>query len=100
MVKTELVKEIANKVNEANTGIEVKKDTVSAVLDALTDVIKDAVKKDDKVSIPDIGSFTVKTVKERTGTINLGSKKGETYSVPEHKEPKFTMSPKLKKILV
>jgi len=106
MLKAELVKEIVNKVNEENNStdtsnkIEVTKNTVTVVLDALGDVIEDVVKNDDKVTLPKIGTFSVKTVPERKGTIYLGSKKGETYTVPEHKQPKFTMNSKFKKILV
>lgn len=94
MTKLELLKGIVKKAE----GVSQK--DVDAVLVALGEVIEDAVKNGDKVTIPKIGVFSVKEVSERRGTIYLGNRKGEEYVVPQHKEPKFTMNKKLKKILV
>lgn len=94
MTKAELLKGIAEKAEGVT-----KKDA-DTVLAALGEVIEDAVKNGDKVNIPNIGVFSVKDVSERRGIIYLGNRKGEEYVVPQHKEPKFTMNKKLKKILV
>ncbi len=93
MTKAELIKSIGNKVENVN-----QKD-VSAVLDALTSVVEDVVKADDKVAIPGLGTFSVKDVPERRGKILLGDRAGEEYVVAAHKEPKFKMSKSFKGIL-
>ncbi len=93
MTKAELIKSIGIKVANVN-----QKD-IGAVLDALTSVDEDVVKADDKVTIPGIGTFSVKDVPERRGKILLGDRVGEEYVVAAHKEPKFKMSKSFKGIL-
>ena len=41
------------------------------------------------IAIGKIGKFKVKDVPERTGTIMMGDRKGETYTVPAHSEITF-----------
>jgi len=94
MTKSELIKSIGNKVENVN-----QKD-IGAVLDALTSVVEDVIKADDKVAIPGLGTFSVKDVPERRGKILLGDRAGEEYVVAAHKEPKFKMSKNFKGILV
>lgn len=94
MNKSELIKCIRTKVEDIS-----QKD-ISAVLDALTSVVEDVVKADDKVAIPGLGTFTVKNVPERRGTILLGGRAGEEYVIAAHKEPKFKLAKNFKNILV
>lgn len=94
MKKSELIKNIGNQVEN------VRQKEIGAVLDALTSVVEDAVKADDRVTIPGLGTFSVKDVSERHGKILRGERAGEEYSVAAHKEPKFKMSKHFKKILV
>ena len=61
---------------------EVSKKDVKAVIDALPDVIKEVVANDDKVALTGFATFSKKHVEAKTGTIQLGDKKGETWSTP------------------
>lgn len=94
MTKAEMIKEVSGRVENAS-----QKD-ISAVLDALTSVVEDVVKANDKVTIPGLGTFSVKDVPERRGKILLGDRAGEEYIVAAHKEPKFKMSKNFKNIFV
>lgn len=76
MNKTELV----NKISEA---VEVSKKDVKAVIDALPDVIKDAVADGDKVSLVGFATFEKRHVDAKSGTVMMGDKKGETWTTPE-----------------
>jgi DNA-binding protein HU-beta len=89
MTKNEMITAIAE-----NTGIT-KKD-VSAVLDTMTAVVTDALVAGDKVTLPGLCSFETVEVKEKTGTIMMGSRKGETYTTPAHKAPKLKAAKSLK----
>lgn len=82
MNKTELISKIAGK-----TGYT-KKDT-GAVVDALVEAVIEANVAGEEVSIAGFGKFGVNEVAERTGIIQLGDRKGETYVTPAHKAPKF-----------
>lgn len=94
MTKAEMIKEVSERVENVS-----QKD-ISAVLDALTSVVEDVVKANDKVAILGLGTFSVKDVPERRGKILLGDRAGEEYVVAAHKEPKFKMSKNFKNILV
>ena len=93
MNKIELVKHIAEVSTE-----EVNQKQVNAVLTALESVVKDVVLADDEVTIPGICKVKSKLVKERTGKIMMGDRKGETYVTPEHKEGSVKIVTSLKKI--
>ena len=93
MTKSELLKEISNKAT-------VSQKEVSAVLDALSEVVIDVVKADDDVIIPGIGKVSVKVVPERRGKIMMGDRKGEEYVVPEHREPKIKLAKSFKEVLL
>jgi nucleoid DNA-binding protein len=95
MKKNELIKAVQSKVD-----IEIPQKDVAEVLRGLTEVIEDVVKANDSVTIQGIGTFSVKTVPERRGTIMLGERKGEEYVIAEHDEPKFKFSKSFKNILV
>lgn len=92
MTKTELINALAE-----NTGLT-KKD-VGAVVDSLTAVVTDALVAGDKVTLPGLCSFETVEVAEKTGTIMLGDRKGETYVVPQHRAPKCKISKTLKDIV-
>lgn len=62
---------------------EVSKKDVKAVIDILPDVIKEVVAGGDKVSLVGFATFSKKHVDAKTGIIQLGDKKGETWSTPE-----------------
>jgi DNA-binding protein HU-beta len=89
MNKNELMKEIAER-----TGVS-KKDA-EAVVHAFTDVVTEVMAAGDKITLVGFGTFESVEVGERTGTIQLGDRKGETYVVPQHKSPRFKASKTLK----
>lgn len=66
MTKNEMIGAVANKIEGAT-----KKD-IGVVIDAFTDVIKEAVLAGDTVTIPEICKISSKEVAERTGTTKLG----------------------------
>ena len=82
MNKTELIAVVAEKANMTKANADV---AVSAALNAIVD----ALAKGEKVALPGFGTFEIADVKERTGTIQMGARKGETYVTPAHKAPKF-----------
>ena len=86
MTKAELIKSIGNKVEGVN------QKQIDEVLTALGEVVVDVVKSDDKVTIPNIGTVSVKDVPERRGKIMMGDRKGEEYVVEAHKEPKIKLA--------
>jgi nucleoid DNA-binding protein len=93
MNKVELVK----KITEVSTK-EVNQKQASAVLAALEAVVRDTIVAGDEVTVPGICKVKSKVVKERTGTIMMGDRKGETYVTPEHKEGSVKIVKSLKKV--
>lgn len=75
MNKTDLIA----KISEVT---EVSKKDVKAVVDALPDVIKEAVANDDKVALTGFATFSKKHVDAKSGTVMMGEKKGETWTKP------------------
>ena len=92
MNKAEMIKAIAEKT-------EVKKKDVEAVINAMPEVITAALVAGDKVALNGLGTFETVEVAEKTGKIMLGDRKGETYTVPQHRAPKFKINSALKKII-
>lgn len=90
MKKTEFIAAIAGKI-EGMT----KKDA-GIILDVFSEVITETLVAGDEITIPNVGKFTVKEVSEKTGTIQLGDRKGETYTTPAHKKPVFKAAAVLK----
>ena len=86
MTKAELIKSIGNKVEGLN------QKQIDEVLTALSEVVVDVVKADDKVVIPNIGTVSVKDVPERRGKIMMGNRKGEEYVVEAHREPRIKLA--------
>lgn len=94
MTKAELIKSIGSKVE----GVNHKQ--IDEVLAALSETIIEVVKADDKVTIPNIGTVSVKDVPERRGTIMMGECKGEEYVVEAHREPKIKLTKGFKDCLL
>lgn len=85
MTKTELIAKVAT--SQGYT----KKDT-GAVVDAVLATIVETVAAGEEVNLTGFGKFTSVDVAEKTGTIMMGERKGETYTTPAHKAPKFKFS--------
>ena len=79
MTKNEMIGAVANKIEGAT-----KKD-IGVVIDALTDVIKDAVIAGDTVTIPEICKISSKDVPAKSGVTKLGGVE-KPWSKPAHKE--------------
>ena len=79
MTKTELITNVTSKIDGAT-----KKD-IGVVIDALTDVIKEAVLAGDTVTIPEICKISSKDVAERSGVTKLGDVE-KAWTKPAHKE--------------
>ncbi len=93
MTKIELIKKIAEVSTE-----EVNQKQVGAVLAALESVAREAIVADDEITVPGICKVRSRVVKERTGKIMMGDRKGETYVTPEHKEGSVKIVSSLKKV--
>ena len=79
MTKNDMISAVTNKIEGAT-----KKD-IGVVIDALTDVIKEAVLAGDTVTIPEICKISSKDVAERSGVTKLGDVE-KAWTKPAHKE--------------
>ena len=79
MTKNEMISAVTNKIEGAT-----KKD-IGVVIDALTDVIKEAVLAGDTVTIPEICKISSKDAAERSGVTKLGDVE-KAWTKPAHKE--------------
>lgn len=95
MTKADLVRNLVYKSKE-----EVSQKQVSAILEALPEVVVEALKGDDDVNIPNLCKVSVKDVPERRGKIMMGERKGEEYVVEAHKEPKMKLTKAFKECLL
>lgn len=93
MTKPELIKILVEKT-------EYKKAIVDDVLAAFADTVVEVLSEDsaEKVTLQGLGTFKVKEVPERRGTIQMGERKGEEYVKPAHKEITFKITKDLKDI--
>ena len=91
MNKTELVKEIANQTTLS------QKDVVT-VIDAFQNIVKNAVVSGDKVALTGFLTFDKKHVDAKSGVIQLGEKKGQTWSTPAKDEISVKISKSYKAI--
>ena len=91
MTKNEMISAVANKIEGAT-----KKD-IGVVIDALTDVIKEAVLAGDTVTIPEICKISSKDVAERSGVTKLGDVE-KAWTKPAHKEACVKMLKSFKNI--
>lgn len=91
MNKVEFIKKITEVSAE-----EVTQKQVSAVLTAIESVVRNVLSenKDEKITLPGLGSFSVKHVAERSGVAALAG--GKEWTKPAHDELKFTISKSVK----
>lgn len=89
MTKTEMIKNIASEADVTNKVAE-------AVMDAYGKFIIGVLSenKDEKITLPGIGAFSVKHVAERSGVATLAG--GKEWAKPAHDELKFTISKSVK----
>ena len=80
MTKNEMITKIQETVD-----FEVTKKDLTQIVDALTDVIKEAVLVGDTVTIPEICKISSKEVGERSGVTKLGDVE-KAWTKPAHKE--------------
>ena len=92
MNKPELINEIVN-ITETN------KKQAEEFLAAFTDIVTAELVKGGDVNLVGFGKFSVAEVAQREGTIQLGSRKGETYVTPAHNAPKFKFGKNVKDLL-
>ena len=86
-------KELISKLAEA---MGTTKKAAEEALDAVTTVITEALVEGQDVKITGFGTFSAVEVAERTGVIQMGDRKGETYTTPAHRSPKFKPASSLK----
>lgn len=104
MNKTDVLREMVDRVNDkyvaANVDRKATQKDIDFVLSAFDEMIKETLadNHDEKVSFGSLGSFKVKEVPERRGTILLGDRKGEEYVTPAHSEITFKMSKTAKQL--
>ncbi len=84
MNKGELFDEVYEKVRSS----DIAKKDVELVINTFMDVVKEAVAKDDKVSLPGFGGWTRTDRKAREGR---NPRTGETVAIPASKGVKFTV---------
>lgn len=91
MNKTDILKKIAEST-------ELSQKNVDDVLAAYANLVKEtlASDKDEKVTLPGLGTFSVKHVSERSGVAALAG--GKAWTKPEHDEIRFKISSSVKEI--
>ncbi len=90
MNKAELVQKLMEKAGGCS------KAEAERYLDGLVEIITASLKAGEEVSIPGLGSFSVKTRAARTG---VNPKTGEKIQIPSMKRPKFKAAKPLKDAL-
>ena len=86
MTKTQLVGKLAE-----DSGISRKQ--AEAVINALVDTVRKAVKKGDTVKIPDLGGWRLRSMKARMGR---NPQTGEAIKIPARKKVGFTVAKSFK----
>ena len=89
-------KELINAVAEV---MGTTKKAAGEAVDTVFGVIADAMAEGNDVAVSGFGKFVVADVPERTGIIQMGDRKGEQYTTPAHKAPKFKASSTLKDVV-
>ena len=89
MNKVELVAAMAEKA-------EISKKDAEAALNAFTATVEETLKKGDKIALVGFGTFEAAQVAERKGIVQMGPNKGQEYTTPAHRAPKFKAGASLK----
>lgn len=89
MKKQDFIKATMEKTGEP-------KITVEKIYNAIFEVIREALLNGDKVTLPSVGTLTVKDSKARKGH---NPKTGESIDIPAKKSAKFKMNATLKETL-
>lgn len=89
MNKVDMIKTVASEAAVTNKVAE-------AVMDAYGKFVLGALSenKDEKITLPGLGAFSVKHVAERSGVAALAG--GKEWTKPAHNELKFTISKSVK----
>lgn len=87
MNKIDMIKNIASEADVTNKVAE-------AVMDAYGKFVIGALNenRDEKITLPGLGAFSIKHVPEKSGIVQLGSNKGSEWHKDAHDELKFTIS--------
>lgn len=83
MTKAEFVTEIAKRNGTT-------KEKAGKIFESVFEILKEAVKNGNKITIPGFGTFKITTRKEHNGH---NPKTGEPVLIPEMKKLKFSASP-------
>lgn len=86
-------KELVDRVSE-RTGLS--KADAEKLLKAFAEVATEELIARNKVTILGLGTLETIEVAERSGIIQMGNKKGETYTTPAHAKPRFKPTSALK----
>lgn len=91
MTKNDMIKAIASET-------EVSKNVAEAVINAYGKFVLGVLSenKDEKITLPGLGAFSVKHVAERSGIAALAG--GKEWTKPAHDELKFTINKSVKQI--
>jgi DNA-binding protein HU-beta len=92
MNKSELINTMSQKAELS------KKDTEKA-LAAFIETVTETLVAKEKLSLVGFGTFEVSEKAERTGTIQMGDRKGETYTTPAHYAPKLRFGKNVKDLV-
>lgn len=84
MKKLEFIQNVVALGKENN--LKLTQDTANKVLDVVEAAIEDVIVSGEHVTVMGM-KFESKVQKGRTGTINIGNRKGETYSTPDRIVP-------------
>lgn len=91
MTKADLIEEVRNA-----KGVELTKKETEAVVSAVFEAIRGAIKKDKRFSFPGFGTFTVRQRKPRKGR---NPRTGASITIKASKTVGFKPAPKLKSVL-
>ena len=93
MNKLDMIKAVASESETTNKVAE-------AVLDAYGKFVIGVLeeKRDEKITLPGLGAFSVKHVPERSGIVQLGENKGSEWHKDAHDEIQFKVSKAAKQL--
>lgn len=92
MTKAEMIKEVSSRVENVN------QTKVDEVLASYVDVVTETLtkNKDEKITLPGLGTFSVKHVPERSGVAALAG--GKAWTKPAHDELQFKITRSVKEL--